>query len=155
MTTIKIPGSVRKEIARRMEERPVAEMTKEDRDEILSSIPVEFQTEAEVYLNDLAGREAKDRSDYLLRAAERILKEDSSGRFNKPILTFEEAADLLSLSHKRFKNLVSEEQVRIGRVPDFVINADGKIQRRILRDKLLEWVKGRNQKKHRKILRVK
>ena len=60
----------------------------------------------------------------------------------KPILTPDEAAALLSVSPKRFANIIYEERKRLGgKLPDFVCDADGVLSRRILRDPLMEWVR--------------
>ena len=67
----------------------------------------------------------------------------------KPILTMAEAAEMLGMSRKRFENIIYEERVRLGRMPDFVCDAGGKIQRRIIRDELIEWVKMRRAKRGR------
>lgn len=61
---------------------------------------------------------------------------------SKPILTPDEAAELLSVSPKRFSNIIYEERKRLdGKLPDFVCDADGVLSRRILRDPLMEWVR--------------
>ena len=71
--------------------------------------------------------------------------------YGKPIWTIEEAAQMLSLSKKRLEDIIYEEKVRLGRLPDFVCDAGGKIQRRIIRDEFLEWVKSGQAKRGRPV----
>ena len=65
---------------------------------------------------------------------------------SKPILTVKEAAEMLSISPKRLKNIIYQEKTRLGNLPDFVCDASGILGRRILRDPLLDWVKRRRRK---------
>ena len=67
----------------------------------------------------------------------------------KPILTIAEAARLLGVSRKRLANMVAEEKAWLGRLPDFVCDAGGRMARRVLRDELLEWAKGKARKRGR------
>jgi hypothetical protein len=67
----------------------------------------------------------------------------------KPILTIDEAATMLGLSRKRLETIIYEEKVRLGRLPDFVCDAGGKIQRRIVTDEFLVWVKSRRSRRGR------
>ena len=59
----------------------------------------------------------------------------------KPILTTAEAARLIRVSPKTMTNIISRERVELGRLPDFVCNASGKIGTRIMRDELMKWIK--------------
>jgi len=59
----------------------------------------------------------------------------------KPVLTTAEAAAMISVSTKRFTNILYEEKARLGRFPDFVCDAGGILQRRIIRDELIAWLK--------------
>ena len=59
----------------------------------------------------------------------------------KPILTTDEAARLIGVSPKTMTNIISRERVELGRLPDFVCNASGKIGTRIMRDELMKWIK--------------
>lgn len=74
---------------------------------------------------------------------------DQTPDYRKPILTVDEAAKLLGMSRKRLEDIIYEEKTRLGRLPDFVCDAGGKIQRRILTDGLMEWVKSRRAKRGR------
>ena len=69
--------------------------------------------------------------------------------YGKPILTMTEAARLIGVSRKRLANLIATEKSRLGRLPDFVSDAGGKMARRVLRDELLEWAKGKAKKRGR------
>jgi hypothetical protein len=69
--------------------------------------------------------------------------------YGQPILTVVEAARVLGVSRKRLENIIFEEKSRLGRMPDFVCDAGGKIQRRILRDELIEWAKAKRVKRGR------
>ncbi len=75
--------------------------------------------------------------------------DSDTGLFQKPLLTCHEAAAFLSLSEKRFENIICEERARLGRSPDFIVDAGGRIQRRVLRDELLVWAKGRSKRARR------
>lgn len=66
---------------------------------------------------------------------------ERSPDYGKPILTIAEAARMLDVSKKRMEDIIFEEKTKLGRLPDFVCNAGGKIQRRIIRDEFLAWVK--------------
>ena len=112
----------------------------------------EHQTEAEDYFNQLAAFDEHRRWDILTQAItsiNNVLMQGDGGRFQKPLLTVEEAASMLSLSPKRFKNIICEERARLGRSPDFLCDANGRICCRVLRDELLEWARGRNRKSGR------
>ena len=69
--------------------------------------------------------------------------------YGKPILTIDEAARMLGVGKKRLANMISEEKVRLGRLPDYVCDAEGRMRRRILRDGFLEWVKARRGRRGR------
>ena len=69
--------------------------------------------------------------------------------YGKPILTIDEAAKLLGMSRKRLANLIAAEKGRHGRLPDFMCDAGGRMPRRVLRDELLEWAKGKARKRGR------
>jgi hypothetical protein len=69
-----------------------------------------------------------------------------AAKYGKPILLVSEAAALLGISIKRFKNIIYEEKARLGRLPDFVCDANGVIQQRIITDDFLKWVKQRKQR---------
>lgn len=60
-------------------------------------------------------------------------------RYAKPLLLMSEAAEILGVSTKRFMNIIQAEKTRLGRLPDFVCDAGGIIQRRIVKDRLLKW----------------
>lgn len=66
-----------------------------------------------------------------------------------PILTIREAAGMLGVSTKRLQNIIAEEKGRLGRLPDFVCDAGGKMRRRIVRDQLIEWLKSRKVRRGR------
>ena len=68
---------------------------------------------------------------------------------HKPILTTCEAAELLAISEKRFRNIISEEKKRLNKNPDFVCNASGRISMRINTSKLLEWVNSEQKRRGR------
>ena len=53
------------------------------------------------------------------------------------------------MSKKRLENLIADEKGRLGRRPDFVCDAGGRMQRRILRDAFIEWIKARRSKRGR------
>jgi len=66
--------------------------------------------------------------------------------FFKPILTIDEAAELIGVTPKRFTNIIYEEKARLGHIPDFVCDAGGVIRQRILRDPLFDWIKRRRRR---------
>lgn len=66
-----------------------------------------------------------------------------SDRFQKPLLTMDEAAALLTVSVKRLTNIMYQERARLGRFPDWIVDGGGTIQRRVVRDGLLSWAKRR------------
>lgn len=72
----------------------------------------------------------------------------------EPILTIGGAARMLGMSQKRFANLISEEKGRLGRMPDFVCDAGGRMRKRILRDELLEWAKAKAVRRGRPLKRT-
>ena len=72
------------------------------------------------------------------------LAQDS--RYMKPVMPISEAAELLGLSAKRFTNIVYEEKKRLGRLPDFICDANGTMQRRVIKDELLKWAKKRKRR---------
>ena len=59
----------------------------------------------------------------------------------KPILTTVEAARLIGVSPKTMANIISRERAELGRLPDFVCNASGKMGTRIIRDELMTWIR--------------
>ena len=59
----------------------------------------------------------------------------------KPLLRVSEAASVLGVSTKRLTNILYEEKARLGRFPDFVCDAGGTIQRRIITEELLKWAR--------------
>jgi hypothetical protein len=59
----------------------------------------------------------------------------------KPILTTAEAARLIRVSPKTMANMISRESAALGRPPDFVCNASGKMRTRIIRDELMKWIR--------------
>ena len=69
--------------------------------------------------------------------------------YGKPIMTIAEAARLLGVSRKRLANLIAEQKARLGQLPAFVCDAGGRMARRVLRDELLEWAKGKARKRGR------
>ena len=69
--------------------------------------------------------------------------------FRKPILTLGEAAGMLGVGKKRLANVISEEKARLGRPPDFVCDAGGRMGMRVLRDELLEWARARPRRRGR------
>jgi hypothetical protein len=71
---------------------------------------------------------------------------DQAPGHGKPIMTIDEAARFLGVSQKRLANMISEEKARLGRLPDFVCNAESRMRRRILRDELLDWVRARRKR---------
>lgn len=147
-TSIQIPASVKAAIQQQPADSPQLFLP-EDREEFLASVGPEHQVEAEIHFNRFAALDEQRRWDFLANAVcsiDRMLQQDDSGRFQKPLLTLDEAASMLSLSPKRFKNIICEERVRLGRSPDFLCDANGRICCRVLRDELLDWVKGRNRK---------
>ena len=70
-------------------------------------------------------------------------------RLLRPVLAVGDAARMLGVSRKRLENLIYEEKARLGRMPDFVCDAGGRMKRRILRDELLEWMRARQKKRGR------
>jgi len=145
---IVMPESVRAE-AKRQAAKPPQFLLPEDRAEMLAEIGPEHQVEAEEHLNRLVDLDGQSRWDFLTNAVgsiTQLLQQGDGGRFQKPLLTMDEAASMLSLSPKRFKNIICEERARLGRSPDFLCDANGRICCRVLRDELLDWVKGRNRK---------
>ncbi len=63
---------------------------------------------------------------------------------SKPILSIEEAAELIAVSPKRMNNIIYQEKKRLGgRLPDFVCDAGGVLSKRIIRDQLIGWVQNR------------
>jgi hypothetical protein len=66
-----------------------------------------------------------------------------------PILTIIEAAEMLGISQKRMQNIIAEEKTRLGRLPEFVCDAGGKMRRRIIKDQLIEWLKSRKVRRGR------
>ena len=68
---------------------------------------------------------------------------------SKPILSVAEAADFLSVSPRRFANIIASEKRRLGRVPDFICDAGGVLSMRVLRDPLLDWAKRTRRKSNR------
>lgn len=56
---------------------------------------------------------------------------------------------MLGVSQKRLANIIVEEKARLGRPPDFVCDAGGKMRMRILRDELLEWMRAKQEKRGR------
>ena len=122
---MKLPASVRAEIKRQAAEaqQPPVLMTAEDRAEFLASVPVEFHLEAQDQLNRIADQDEGRRWDFLQGAVvsiTRMLQE--ADRFQKPLMTMDEAAELLSISQKRFTNIVYLERARLGRFPDWIVD---------------------------------
>ena len=74
---------------------------------------------------------------------------DQTPEYGNPILTMAEAARMIGVSRKRLANLIAAEKGRLGRLPDFMCDAGGKMPRRVLRDELLEWAKGKAKKRGR------
>jgi hypothetical protein len=64
----------------------------------------------------------------------------------EPILTLGAAARALGMSRKRLSNLITDEKARLGKLPDFVCDASGKMRRRIDGDELVAWVRSRRRK---------
>ena len=155
-TTIQFGPSVRADIKRQAGViRPPARMTEEDRQEFLASMPVEHQVEAEEHLNHLADRDDEKRLSYMEGAVVKItqlLTEADLGRYQKPLLTIEEAASLLSVSRKRLENIICQERAQLGRSPDFIVDAGGRISRRVLKDELIAWAKRRGKNDRRRIV---
>lgn len=140
-------------VVQQMEEPPPVVLP-EDRAVFLAGVETEHQTEAEDHFNHLTAFDEHRRWDMLTQAItsiNNVLKQGDGGRFQKPLLTLEEAASMLSLSPKRFKNIICEERARLGRSPDFLCDANGRICCRVLRDELLEWARGRNRKTGRAV----
>lgn len=75
-------------------------------------------------------------------------------RLPNGILTIAGAAQMLGVSQKRFANMISEEKKRLGRAPDFVCDAAGKMRMRILRDELMEWMRAKPKKRGRPFKRM-
>ena len=149
--SIILPESVNAEIRRQAAEQPTgpSQLTREEREAFLVSLPAGFNVEAEDHLNHLADQDEKHCWEFLEGAVltiTKLLREADLGRFQKPLLTIEDAAAMLSLSPKRFENIICEERARLGRTPDFVVDAGGRIQRRVLRDELVAWAKGRSRR---------
>ena len=66
--------------------------------------------------------------------------------YSKPVISMSEAADLMGVSTKRLSNILYEEKARLGRLPNFVCDAGGTIQRRIITDELLKWLSRRKRR---------
>lgn len=135
-------------VVQQMEEPPSV-LLPEDRDAFLAGVESEHRTEAADHFEHLAVFDEHRRWDILTQAINSInnlLKQGDATRFQKPLLTLEEAASMLSISPKRLNNIIGEERTRLGRSPDFLCDANGRIRCRVLRDELLEWAKGRNRK---------
>ena len=141
-----MPASLRAEIKRQAAEalQPPSPITEEDRDEYLASVPPEFQVQATEELNRLVDQEEGRRWAFLQGAVISITRMlQDADRFQKPLMTMDEAAALLSISQKRFWNIVYLERARLGRFPDWIVDGGGTIQRRVVRDGLLSWAKRR------------
>lgn len=145
---VAIPAAINAEMKRQSDQPMGASaITPYERETFLQSLPVEFQTEGEEHLNRIADQDERQRWEFLEGAVINITNLlRQADRFQRPLLTMEDAAAMLSLTRKRLDNIIIEERARIGRTPDFVVNADGRIQRRILRDELLDWAKGRRKR---------
>ena len=64
----------------------------------------------------------------LLKVCSQILQElKFRNCATKPFLTMKEAAYLIDVKEKTLRNIISDEKRRLGRLPDFVCNASGKI----------------------------
>jgi hypothetical protein len=103
------------------------------------AVEPEHQVEAEEHFNVFSRQTDDDRWHYLLTCLEtltRSVKENES--FQKSVLTMDEAADFLHVSPKRFANIICLERKRQGKTPDFI--ADNGVMRRVVRDKLFDWV---------------
>lgn len=146
MKTIEWSKLVKDEIQRQAEQPPCL-LLGEDRDEVLQSVRPEHQVEAEEYFNRLPDLHKEAQWNYVVKSLDtltRLLKENDGGRFQKPILTVDEAAELLHISKKRFDNIICLERKRQGKTPDFIVH-NGAF-RRVISDKLIDWV-CRSQKK--------
>lgn len=75
-----------------------------------------------------------------------VVRNPMADRFDEPVMTIRRAAKMLGVSSKRLSNVISEEKAVLGRLPDFVCDADGRMRRHIDRQGLLEWVKARRRK---------
>lgn len=142
---IAIPASLRAEI-KRQAVLPPSGIQPDEREAFVASLPADFRVAGEAHLNNLADLDEHNRWAYItgeVATIRQLLQEGEAGRFQKPLLTIEDAAAMLSLSPKRFENIICEERAKLGRTPDFIVDADGRIQRRVLRDELLAWARGR------------
>jgi hypothetical protein len=145
--TITIPAALRTVIKRQAGERPQI-LLPEDMSVLLAGAGPEHQVEAEEAINRLIESSQRQLAAYdrneLLETKE-LVKQILL--CSKPILTHHEAAEFLGVSQKRLNNILYEWKARFGRFPDFVCDAGGILQRRFIRDALIEWVK--NAKKRR------
>jgi hypothetical protein len=154
MSTIKIPEVVRTEIKRQADLRPMVILS-EDRAEFMAKIEPQDQTAVDDHLNHLLEQDERNKWEFLEGAVvkiTRLLSEVDLGRFQKPLLTIEEASSLLSLSRKRFENIICQERARLGRSPDFIVDAGGRMSRRVLRDELIAWARRRGKNDRRRMV---
>lgn len=146
---ITLPASLKAEI-RRFNESSLELPLPEDRD--ADVVDPQFQTEVEQNQNRLADQDENRRWRFLQGAVIGITNMlRDADRFQKPLLTIDDAAAMLSLSPKRLENIICLERKRLGRSPDFLCDGGGRIQRRVLRDELLSWARrrGKNDRRRR------
>jgi len=154
MKTITIPESVRVEIKRQADLRPEV-ILPEDRAIFMTGIEPLHQAAMDDHLNHVVQLDERMRWEFLEGAVikiTRLLSEVDLGRFQKPLLTIEEAAAMLSMSKKRFENIICQERARLGRSPDFIVDAGGRMSRRVLRDELIVWARRRGKNDRRRMV---
>ena len=62
---------------------------------------------------------------------------------------------MLSISTKRLENIICEMRKQFGKSPSFIVDAGGRIQRKVLREELINWVKQRGKGDRRKRMALK
>ena len=130
-----IPQSVRQQIA--LTPKRPERLSLQDQNEFMDSLPPGCQTEGE----ELWAMWVDQRDDAVVSMVWDISRKlEEMAMYMKPILTVSEGAAIIGVSTKRFANIISKERSRLGRLPDYVCDGDGAIQRRIIKAKLLDWV---------------
>ena len=144
---IVIPESVKAEAKKQAGQIPVM-LTAEDRKDFLADIPPAIRGDAEIHWNalvELGERQVREIEILNAQATKDALRQILV--FSKPLLTLQEAAEFLSVSPKRLTNILYEEKARRGKFPEFVCDAGGILQRRFIKDSLIDWAKHGNKKR--------
>lgn len=150
------PASVDAAIKAQALSPPPERLTREDLEEIANSLPEQDrETFRACYWNDFIERNEADIATWQQDTLYQLAKTDEEqrrlladiadhlrqgGKFAKPVLTIQEAAEMLGYTPKALQNRISAEKRRLGRLPEFVVDAGGKTKRLIKRDPFVLWL---------------